>query len=159
MTLLYPPYKKRLQVDMKESRSSTVVIEDAAPDAVEAMLAYLYTGAIGDYPNTPALLQVAHPIPTGSDHSAILGFDCTQDHVAQSFSPEAYDCMQTNANKFIVGKRDSRMDAWTHASQDHVLAWGQAYVWNVSKQCPFMLEKRIDGADLHVLVSSSSSRN
>lgn len=55
-----PFFESAFEGKMQESKSAKVVLEDAEPDSVQAMLAYMYTGDVGDRVNARALLQVAH---------------------------------------------------------------------------------------------------
>jgi hypothetical protein len=67
-----PFFSSAFQGEMKEGLTAEVVIADADPEAVEALLAYLYTGQVGDKVDAMALLPVAHRFGASAlvDHCA-----------------------------------------------------------------------------------------
>jgi hypothetical protein len=82
-----PFFARAFQGCMRESSEAKVVIEDAEADAVEALVRYLYTGAVDDAVDPASLLALAHRFEIGGllrQCAAAIVWDLTEENVARS---------------------------------------------------------------------------
>merc|ERR1712151_1104806 len=82
-----PFFARAFQGSMRESSEAKVVIEDADADAVEALVHYLYTGAVDDNVDPTALLALAHRFEVRGLLrlcAASIVWDLTEENVARS---------------------------------------------------------------------------
>lgn len=82
-----PFFARAFQGCMRESTEARVVIEDADADAVEALVRYLYTGAVDSGVDPAALLPLAHRFEVHGLLrlcAAAIVWDLAEDNVARS---------------------------------------------------------------------------
>mmetsp|Transcript_23527 Transcript_23527/g.62913 ORF Transcript_23527/g.62913 Transcript_23527/m.62913 type:complete len:351 (-) Transcript_23527:66-1118(-) len=82
-----PFFARAFQGCMRESSEARVVIEDADADAVEALVRYLYTGAVDSRVDPAALLSLAHRFEVHGLLrlcAAAIVWDLAEDNVARS---------------------------------------------------------------------------